>query len=770
MGAGGKSGSATVGFRYFMSIHMGVSRGPIDEIVQIDAGDVRAWPLPDGDSEATGGLMTVAEGPDGSGVAQYEDGTSAVLLESDINTIRSGGGYGINAPTLFGGDKKEGGLQGSLEVMMGQPTQTVAGWIKALISGNVPDFRGVCTLFFDGLLTSLNPYPKPWTMRVRRTIGGWDGETWHPELATIWMRDGMIKAANPAHMIYECLTDRSWGRGFPREAIDDARFLACAQTLYDEGFGLCMRWNRQGQLQDFVQDIIDHIGGHFYTDRLSGLLAIGLLRDDYDIDDLPLFTYDSGLLSVEVDETAARDQVVNEVIIEWTDPIGKADRQSRVQNLASIQSLGATNSTTTSYNGIPTSELALRVGQRDLRANATSLKRYKVTLDRRAWRLIPGNVLKISAPDRSINLAVLRAGKVAEQGLLDGKIVVEAVLDVFGLAAASFIATEPAAWQAPDRTASIAADRYVREATYADAVRRFSSLELAALTDASGAIATVAGKPTTGSQAYTIATKTGGEDYAERGSEIFVPTCKLDGGIGIYTTTMDFDQGESLGLVTIGQPIQIGDEICRLDDISVNVDGISGSITVGRGCVDTLPTVHANGATVFFNGLNAGTDDREYAVGETVDVKLLPFTSTQNLSIDLAPVNSIVIAGRHALPWPPGDLTVNGTAYGLVTSVAGTINLDWVHRDRTLIQDQLVDHDDSGTSLESGTTYTIKVFTNLADASPNRTVTGLTGVHWEYDAAMATADGITTTVCFELFAVRAGLESKSKYRFQISRI
>lgn len=43
--SGGKGGGVS-GYRYFFSIHMGICRGPVDELVEIRVGDRRAWPLP----------------------------------------------------------------------------------------------------------------------------------------------------------------------------------------------------------------------------------------------------------------------------------------------------------------------------------------------------------------------------------------------------------------------------------------------------------------------------------------------------------------------------------------------------------------------------------------------------------------------------------------------------------------------------------------------------------------------------------------------------
>lgn len=81
--ASGGGGSVVVGYKYFMSVLMGLCRGPVDEVVEIRIGDRLAWTGP-----ATG--------------------------SSVVN---------INAPDLFGGQDKEGGVSGTLAVHMGEPTQ-----------------------------------------------------------------------------------------------------------------------------------------------------------------------------------------------------------------------------------------------------------------------------------------------------------------------------------------------------------------------------------------------------------------------------------------------------------------------------------------------------------------------------------------------------------------------------------------------------------------------------------------------------------------------
>lgn len=756
--SGGKNSKQTIGYRYYMSLHMGLCRGPIDEIVQINVGDVRAWPVPDGDSEQIGGLMTTAQGPDGMGVSQFENGTAQVVPAAQINTWSGNGQTRIDASKLFGGDKKEGGISGTLNVLMGSAAQLVPPWIKALMGGRVPDFRGVATLFFDGLLTSLNPYPKKWTFRVRRTTQGWDGAVWQPSLATIWMRSGTIKAMNPAHILYECLTNRDWGRGLPRSVIKDDRWVRSATTLYNELFGLCLRYNRTSDLSEFIQNVLDHIGGAIYPDRTTGALALDLLRGDYDMESLPLFTYDSGLISIEDDETSAQDDLVNEVIINWTDPIEGKDRSARVHDLASHQSTGAINSSNTTLAGIPTSTLALRVAQRNLKAGAYSLKRYKLVLDRRAWRMVTGDVFRVSVPQRNIYNAVLRAGEIRSGSDTDGKITVKAVLDVFGMPTTSFISTQPNEWTPLSRSPVIADTRLVREATYTELVAAMGAGDAQTLDPSLGAIIVFAARPSQMSQGYNLRTKVDGSDTYTRGAGSFNPAATLAENISALQNNITFTDGADLGLVSVGDMVVFANEICRLTAISAT----DQTMTIARGCVDTIPKAHAAGEKIFIASTNAGGDGVEYAAGESVAVQILTFTSTAELAASLAPINNVNIVGRQGRPFAPGNVQVNGNPFTAPHS-GSSIAITWAHRNRITQQDKLIPHGNASVTPEAGTTYTIRVYDGNT-STPVRTVTGIAGTSFTYTPAMATEDG-TTNPWFELETVRGGFVSYNRYRF-----
>ncbi|KVR21730.1 hypothetical protein WK13_34900 [Burkholderia ubonensis] len=493
-----------------MTIHMGVSRGPLDEIPIIKVADKTLW----------------------------------------TGTLRDNGAVGIHKPDLFGGDSGEGGIDGSLTVMNGARSQDVNGTLQNLIGKVVPAFRGVFTLLFDGMVCAMNPYPKAWSFRMRRVMRGWmDDECWYKEKAVIWLdKNGKttsgagfenggnpdlnkIMAMNPAHIIFECLTNREWGRGMPRALINELSFMACADKLADEGLGLCLRWTRQDSIQNFVQQVLDMCGGTLYGDRSTGQLTMTLIRDDYDPDKLPLFDYTTGLLEINEFNTATIPNGANEIIVTYHDPISNQDRQVRVQNLAMVQAAGRIITQSVTYAGVPTAELATRLAQRDLRANAPGLKRLTLKLDRRGWKIPPAGVFKIADPYRGVGEMILRVGKIEDGTVTDGAITITAVQDVFGMPKTSFVVPQPPDWQPPDPLAK-PAEFMAFEVPYADLRRNLQPQVFNNIDDSSCYLGVAALRPTENSINYHLAVKAGGETtYTERGSGAFAPRADMDGAL-----------------------------------------------------------------------------------------------------------------------------------------------------------------------------------------------------------------------------------------------
>jgi Putative phage tail protein len=583
-------GDVLVGYRYLFGIHMGISRGPVDELCEIKVGDKTAW----------------------------------------RGSITNNGETTIDAPNLFGGEGLEGGIQGTLTLMFGGVTQTAPSALATVLKSPMPGFRRRFTVFFDGLLTAMNPYPKPWKFRVRRALAGWDGDPWYPERCVIsmirptssaeiqaatpqtanvqfvqtstwalssgvrtitltpggplvsidsvsffgdWRGEGwqivrllegvhytragnvltliepvsfsatlfrpvditytatvplttpgsgpgglgnaLIKAMNPAHIIYECYTNREWGRGLARDRFDDESWRTTADRLFIEGFGICLRWTRRDAIQTFIQAILNHIGGVIFTDRKTGKIKILLLRDDYSVDSIPLFDADNGLKSITENAVSMPTNMINEIVVKYRDPVTNEDRMSRASNLASVQaSGGVVNSMTIDFPGLPTAALAAKIAKRELRVRSPSIRRYQLTVDRRGFNLVPGGLLRVQDMARGVPDTVLRIGHIDYGSQTNGEIKITAIQDVFGLPKTGYTTIGPPQWTPPNTRPCLSNHR-VFEVPYRSLYRQLSAAEFAFVDNTSAYIGAVCQEGQPLNTGYNIAVKPGAPSVDE---------------------------------------------------------------------------------------------------------------------------------------------------------------------------------------------------------------------------------------------------------------
>jgi hypothetical protein len=160
-----------------------------------------------------------------------------------------------------------------------------------------------------------------------------------------------------------------------------------------------------------------------------------------------------------------------------------------------------------------------------------------------------------------------------------------------------------------------------------------------------------------------------------------------------------------IGEVGIGTLAGIGGELVRVDGITQD------AITVGRGCLDTVPRAHAAGTPVVFFDAGARITDSSWAAGESLAVRLLPETGRGTLAFALAPADSVTLDRRALRPLPPGRVQGNGSyAPHPMALVDGDLTLTWTHRDRlTQTSPVIADHTAGDIGPEPGVGYSVEV-------------------------------------------------------------
>lgn len=176
---GGKS-KVYIGDKFFLGMHQILCQSPIKRIKKIKAG-------------------------------------GRVLWEGDVTDNTT---LNIDRPELFGGERREGGISGLIDVMFGSPTQPRNNYLLSRLGSLLPAYRGVVSAVLNQCyVAAISPYIKAWEWEIEAI----QGEDWYPATAEI---DG---ANNPAHIVYFALTRLM---GYPTSVIDNVAFRAAADVFH----------------------------------------------------------------------------------------------------------------------------------------------------------------------------------------------------------------------------------------------------------------------------------------------------------------------------------------------------------------------------------------------------------------------------------------------------------------------------------------------------------------------------------------------------------
>lgn len=712
----GGSKSVVVGYRYYVGMHqvytLSPSASPVTAVKKIKVGEGMAW-----------------EGN--------------VTSNTQIN---------INKPDLFGGDKKEGGVVGLVDIEFGGPAQAVNSYLSGtLMNGLVPAFRGVLGLVLRSpQVSAMNPYIKPWSIYASRINGGF-----YPAKAAIG------ESMNPAHIVYEVLTGYEFGIGLASGDIDVASFTAAADTLYTEGLGLSLFWEGEQSAEDFINYVMQHVDGVLYHDPATGKLAIALARDNYVLGTLPILD-SSNILRVDRFSQPLPGELTSEVQVKFEDQVTGNSGSVSVQDIAVLEMQGgASVPVVRDYRGIPNDTLASKVALRELRTLSTPLARAEIVANRQAWDLRIGSVFRLQWPPLGVLDMVMRVVALDYGTLTSGKITIEAVQDVFK-AASTVIGVPPASgWTSPISAPAACPQRLAMEAPYwvvAREVLADNDTLLSGVAATSGLVLATGDRPSGDAYDYHLYSRTGAAAYADRAAGAFSPTAILNAAIGRTDTVLSIRNGVDLDFV--------GDDTwAHLDGELVKVVSVTPTtLTVKRGVLDTVPAPHVVDKVIHFADDFKAVDPTEWSSGQTINVKLLTRTGLGNLLEASAPVDNVTMAQRFIRPYAPGKVLVNTVSYP--TSVTGDLTITWQHRDRTLQTAYLVEQSEVSIGPEAGTTYTVRIYNAQSGGSLIRTYSGVTGVSQGYTVVQATIDNGGTqpaNIRIEVESVRDGYVSWQKH-------
>lgn len=125
---GGSSKKQTVGYKYHLGMHMILCHGPADKLLGLRCDDRAVW----------------------------------------SGSVSSNKSIGVSKPGLFGGESREGGVSGVIDLDMGEDDQPTNDYLVSRLGSNIPAFRKVVGLVFRQVYLGMNPYLKKWSALLQR--------------------------------------------------------------------------------------------------------------------------------------------------------------------------------------------------------------------------------------------------------------------------------------------------------------------------------------------------------------------------------------------------------------------------------------------------------------------------------------------------------------------------------------------------------------------------------------------------------------------------
>lgn len=565
-----------------------------------------------------------------------------------------------------------------------------------------------------------------------------------------------IKAGdiNPAHMIRECLTNHIWGIGVSESNIDDVSFKNAADVLYDEQMGMSIKWTDSTSINEFVDNIKEHINAQLYLDRVTNKWKLYLIRDDYDVSDL-ISLDESNIRNLDFERRTLA-ECVNSVTVTYWDRERAKDSTVTVQDIARIAQQGGVISQSIDYKGFTNSDLASRVSLRDLKTLSSTLASVSFDVDEsfsENWH--EGMPFKLSDSSYGLSEAVMRIRTIKRGDGINNTVYVEAIEDSFSSPMQSVIEYVPPITSGDSTAKNATAIAF--EVQYIELVEQYGQDEVDAKLSnypELGYVGMAAIRPNNqhiNASLYVDA----GAGYDERTTLDFCPGASLKNDIGYMDSSFELENVAEFELLEVNNRIQINDEIMAF----VSFNAVTNVITVKRGCFDTVPQKHDAGSKVFGWDNYSGLDDLEYLSGENVSLKALTLTGSDVLDLTEATAHNLTLSNRAIRPYPPANVKINGEYFP--NEIEDGLVLTWAHRNRLQQTGGVpLGWYESSVTLESGVEYVIELY-DADDALISTTNVGT--------ANTATVDysSVTTVTCkIKLYAVRDGYESFEAFEYE----
>lgn len=691
-----------------------------------------------------GFLFVLGHGP-------WDKVTNIIVSEKEAwNGVCTGGQIDIEAPDLFGGTSREGGITGLVDIMMGYLSQVKNDYLDSKYGPDIPAYRGLTTAILRGCCLGTNYYFKPWWFRgtrIRKVRHG--AVQWQDSLAEVG--PGLI---NAVHVVRECFTDGVWGMGLSGTECDETSFLAAAQTCHDEGLGFSWYWDKEEPIQDFIDNVMTHIQGHVYRDRVLNKFVIKLTRKLSSTAGLPVLDV-TNVKSISGFKRKTIRDLSYSVTVKFLNNATDKDDSVTVSDLSLFQrQLGGGKTTTTTYDGVATKDVAIKLANRDQWQLAVPVFTCSIECAGSIpENLYPGDAFVLNHPDAVENVDLIM--RVLTIDLGDPKsrtITIETTQDFFSATMDIYDTPPETDWVSPINNPTAVANRIFQEMPYYLVAVYKGDAFAQAVASTDSYIMVAGSSPTPDSISAGIWTHAGGS-YVRYGKMDFCFSAVLSADITKQSTNIPITGIINDSLLSLNTFIQLGSECMEVTAKNLTA-GVLTSLTVVRGVMDTVPEVHLTGDRLYGVEDFFGTDLRTYITGESVYAKLTTITPKGELTLASAPEDTLVIANRLQRPYPPANVKING-AYWPASVNVSPFTVSFATRNRIQETTGFVGFYSTDVTTEVGVTYSwdLKRTDTMAVLASGSGVTA---------SPISITPGYIGNVILTIWSVRDGLDSFQK--------
>ena len=580
--------------------------------------------------------------------------------------------------------------------------------------------------------------------------------------------------ANPAHIIYEVMTNTQYGMGQDTVAIDTQSFVNAGQVLFDEGLGLSMAWATSTAAGEFIEEVKDHINALVFPDPETGKMTIKLVRDDYDA--RTLRTVDPNNATLTSFSRKAWGDTINEIVVTWTNPASEQEETVTLQDNGNIAEQGEVISDAKNYYGVRSADLAWKLAARELRVASAPLCSAEIELDRSFWNIRPGDCLKVTWPEYGMTDLVMRVWEVkyGSGRTGGGKITVSVTEDIFSLPVSAFVQPPSTEWvDTSSDPQPFATTRVMTMPIYmASKVGGVSAGAFEYPVAYAGLLAAAPNPDTTAFELVGQALDaTGTTAWERRGARVVTGHGTLLADMNAEAVSLvsafNIDSGDGPSKSVF---VLIGGGTDAQAELALIMSQSSSGWTVRRGVLDTVPRAWPSGTPVWFMSPDfLFADDAQQAAGSSPSYKLLANTSRGQLAEGAAPVVTCSLTDRIHRPLRPANLKVENVGFEHIDlPIDGKVDVTWSRRNRLTEETVVMSWTDADVTPESGQTTTLVLVNADTNAEVGR-FADLTGTSTEVDilAALASAGVSPSAVFITAEASRDSLISLQSHRIKV---